>query len=380
MVNRAIVAGALAVGLMLVPAATAPAGAAAARTSGHATWRILPTPSSGTLNQLNASDAVSASDVWAVGTTGLPDFNSLGVTEHWDGTAWSVVPSPNPPDAAFVNLLAVSAASSGDVWAVGRWAPTGSFSDQALALHWDGTAWSVVPVPALSGGATFQGVKAISADDVWTVGQDGSGTLAEHWDGTAWTVVATPNEQAGGDLTAVGASGSTDVWAVGSFLDKHFDTHSMILHWDGTAWSVSPSPETGASSELEGVSALSPTDAWAVGHSLPSNVATLTEHWNGSKWSVVPGPNVPVSQFHAVVMLSSGDVWAVGSYIGAGAEPQTLAERWNGVSWAPSRTPAVNAISEFLGVSATSRVVLAVGDAELTPESPQQTLAEARPG
>ncbi len=346
-------------------------------------WKIVPSPSTGTLNQLNAAVAIGGTDAWAVGTTGLPDFNSQGVTLHWNGRTWQSIPSPIPPGAAFVNLLGVAATSSNDVWAVGRWGDAANLTVNPLLLHWNGSRWRIVATPSLSGGATFQAVTAIAPDDVWAVGQNGVITLAEHWDGQSWSVVPTPALPHGGDLTAVGGTSSTDVWAAGSFFDRHLDPHTMILHWNGMAWSTSPSPDNGASSELEGIAAISPTDVWAVGHAFPSNVATLAEHWDGTAWTVVPGPALDVAQLNAVVAVSPGDVWAVGWVLGPNAQRQTLAENWNGSKWVFSRTPPVssqprsNQTSEFLGITVSPQAVLAVGDAiGNLSQSPQQTLME----
>jgi hypothetical protein len=63
--------------------------------------------------------AVSANDIWAVGvfTDPLTDF-SRTLTEHWDGTKWSVVPSPNATGGHNA-LNGVAALSSGTVVAVG---------------------------------------------------------------------------------------------------------------------------------------------------------------------------------------------------------------------------------------------------------------------
>jgi hypothetical protein len=355
-----------------------------ASNAGTATrWKIVPSPSSGTLNQLNAAAAISGSDAWAVGTTGLPDFNSQGVTLHWNGRTWQSIPNPMPAGAVEVNLLGVAAAASDDVWAVGRWGDADTLTVNPLMLHWDGSKWRIVDTPTLSGGATFQAVTAIAPDDVWAVGEDGTGRLAEHWDGQSWSVVPTPRQNHDGDLTAVGGTSSTDVWAVGSFLDNKFRTHTQILHWNGTAWSISPSPDNGESSELEGVAAISSNDVWAVGHSFPSNVATLTEHWDGTAWTVVPGPALDIAQLNAVVAVSSNDVWAVGWVLGPNAQAQTLAENWNGSKWVYSPTPPVssqprsNQTSEFLGIAVSPQAVLAVGDAiGNISQSPQQTLME----
>ena len=62
----------------------------------------------------------SATDVWAVGTRqdrsgAIPIDRTL--TEHWNGSSWSVVASPNV--GGNDNLLNGVSANAGDVWAVG---------------------------------------------------------------------------------------------------------------------------------------------------------------------------------------------------------------------------------------------------------------------
>ncbi len=57
----------------------------------------------------------ASNDVWAVGTS-----KTLTLTEHWDGSSWSVEPSPNRSTTSSGNVLdAVVAIASNDVWAVG---------------------------------------------------------------------------------------------------------------------------------------------------------------------------------------------------------------------------------------------------------------------
>jgi hypothetical protein len=58
--------------------------------------------------------------VWAVGSTYDPilvDYKTF--TEHWDGDAWTVVPSPNP-GPIYDQLFGVGGLPGGDVWAVGQ--------------------------------------------------------------------------------------------------------------------------------------------------------------------------------------------------------------------------------------------------------------------
>jgi hypothetical protein len=64
----------------------------------------------------------------------------MTLTEHWTGTSWSVVPSPNP-FSTFSHLAGVAAVASNDIWAVGYGARGGDF--KTLAIHWDGSAWGV---------------------------------------------------------------------------------------------------------------------------------------------------------------------------------------------------------------------------------------------
>ena len=64
-------------------------------------WSVVPSPLLGTNdNSLGAVAGSSPSDVWAVGNF-LPDTASsnqdatLSLTDHFDGTTWTAVPSPN---------------------------------------------------------------------------------------------------------------------------------------------------------------------------------------------------------------------------------------------------------------------------------------------
>jgi len=83
-------------------------------------WQIIASPNgSRQVNELHSVSALAENDVWAVGVSYNTE-RTLGSTliEHWNGSRWSVVPSPNP--SSFVNKLnAVAAVSPSDVWAVG---------------------------------------------------------------------------------------------------------------------------------------------------------------------------------------------------------------------------------------------------------------------
>jgi len=45
------------------------------------------------------------------------DGSGLMQTQHWDGSAWSIVSTPNPAPGS--GLLGLAAVSSANIWAVG---------------------------------------------------------------------------------------------------------------------------------------------------------------------------------------------------------------------------------------------------------------------
>jgi hypothetical protein len=360
-----------------VLAAPHAAGGAPTRSAGLASASAV-----GTAGQLHAVAAVTPRDIWAVGCSGGcegPDSMIL----HWNGTTWSKVASPDP-GAAFDELTAVSVVSADDVWAAGYDCSTahcdGSGNVQnTLILRWNGTKWSTVPSPDPSTTANLLlGVTAVSADDVWAAGSEipnaatlKSTTLILHWNGTKWSRVSSPNVSgASNTLYGVDANSATSAWAVGNECDffacpePGYTTGTMILHWNGTTWSKVSSPSPGVSNNvLFGVSAVTPDDAWAVGDTSGTSAGgggTLVVHWNGTKWSRVASPN-PGSQFNdlqAVSAASASDVQAAGNQLGADLPYDTLTEHWNGKAWSavasPNGTLAKPFVNFLAGVSAIS--------------------------
>jgi hypothetical protein len=313
-------------------------------------WSIVPTPSPGTKNDfLNEPVAVAGNDVWVVGSQGNKD-NGEGpgartLIEHWNGSAWSVVPSASVSGANQDILRGAAATSANDVWAAGRSKASGE-AKRTLIEHWNGSSWQIIPSPNRSAeGNGLEAVAAISSTDAWVVGNGTlNGTpqsLTEHWDGTSWRVVSAPSPGIGGAypqgtlLWSTSASGSGDVWAVGQYYDGTA-IRTLALHWNGTAWTQVSTPNVGAGeNQLRDVVALSATNAWAVGWSNVSGTyRTLVEHWDGTTWSVVSNPNQGTSSSYlkGIAAISSTDMWA-GAYYQVGSVYQTLTEHWDGTSW-----------------------------------------------
>ncbi len=154
---------------------------------------------------------------------------------------WSIVSSSNGSNAGLSNnyLYGVSALSDSEVWAVGKFNTlSGGVIDQTMTEHWNGTAWSVVPTPNVSSqGSELLAVSALASNNVWAVGDlstsnnvNGRRTLIEHFDGSAWSVIPSPNpSQQGDNLTGVVALASNNVWAVGWFDNPAAGTHSPLI-------------------------------------------------------------------------------------------------------------------------------------------------------
>jgi hypothetical protein len=231
-------------------------------------WSIEPGSVPGILSGVSAG---TAGDVWAVGV--IPaTISTLAktLTEHWDGTRWQVVPSPSPGKFGD-SLGAVTVAAPGDVWAAGDAITSRFDSSVAFTEHWNGTAWSTVPTPApvSSTDSELRAVAATGGNDVWAAGlyqvpsPQGtlSFTLTEHWTGSRWTIVSSPSPTGDDLFSSLAAVSPSDVWAVGGS-----GTGSLIANWTGHAWVQEPAPRLHhAVGGIDSVSAASATDVWAAG-------------------------------------------------------------------------------------------------------------------
>jgi hypothetical protein len=285
------------------------------------TWTQVPSPSSETNSELSATAATSATDAWAVGSSYFGSPGVLhGLIEHWNGTAWSQAPSPQPLDG--IALEGVAAVSPTSAWAVGF--THASPPTNGVIEHWNGTTWTL----ALSEiGGNLTAVTATSATNAWAVGaQVGGGTLILHWDGTAWNEMPSP---AGGYLAAVTATSGTNAWAVGTTAGGN----TLILHWDGTAWNQVPTPGTADRGVLTGVAAGSDGSAWTIGHEGATSGNALVLRWNGTIWQQVPVPK-PADVLWGVAATSPTTAWVVGGTAGPNdPATKTLILDWNGTAW-----------------------------------------------
>jgi hypothetical protein len=181
------------------------------------TWSVV-------ANELEAAllsvSGASADDVWAVGA----DAGKGGLLLHYDGAAWTRVPSGQAYDLWWVQVLARDKIFIGGAG--------------ATILIGDGKTFTRQATPGLAADTVF-GVWASAPDDAWAVGgRAGRYGFLWHYDGIAWTNQELPDDvplAADGELPAlfkVWGRAKDDVYAVGG--------HGTILHYDGSKWRVIP--------------------------------------------------------------------------------------------------------------------------------------------
>lgn len=312
----------------------------------------VPSPKRAIDTYLLAVTAVSANDVWVAGSWTPDEQHFLPLTEHWDGTRWTVVSVPHQRGVGFNSLYGLTAVGPDDVWAAGLQLKGSYVSERPLVEHWDGTSWSIVATPKLSG-VRYSVATSMAGGPSgqvifggWTQASDLTvRTLVERWDGTGWRRVHTPNSTslAWSEVTALHVVGPSDVWAVGFSNSSDQRTHrTLVEHWDGSRWSLVPSPHAVGrpGSLLWGIDGTASNDLWAVGdselHDALLTSYTLVEHWDGTRWTILHSPNVHRSTgnvFSSVVAFAPDDAFAFGDYAPNNGLQRTLLEHWDGASW-----------------------------------------------
>jgi hypothetical protein len=173
-----------------------------------------------------AISATSASDIWLVGTTFNAATGTVAEALHFDGTFWTVVPMQQPsPGPVTPTIAAVTPVSANSAWAVGEDIGAGTaIGGSTLIEHWNGTRWSIVPSPTPGGDPFLTGVAARSATDVYAVGNEMPSvnggpqqSLILRWNGSAWSADSVPTAGGFSPLSAAATfPGAASEWAVGT--------------------------------------------------------------------------------------------------------------------------------------------------------------------
>jgi len=339
-------------------------------------WTVAASPNPGGWgNIVWAMSALTERDVWAVGVQATYTSNDP-LALHWNGTSWTAVATPTPvPNCEDGNiqwtgnsLNGADGATSNDVWAVGGTC----YGIDTLLEHWNGSAWSIVPGPQPPGGAwgTLYGVEAISRSNVWAVGYYSPGgiePLVEHFNGQNWTIVPTARVGAPAGGSAIcppwlrPARTTSGRWAV-----------RIAGRWSSTSTALS-----GASFQRLGP----PAPGWTRSRrsrrrtsgrsgrsgSAPISRSSCTTTARAGRSSRAPNPSAAYNadnELRDVAAVGPSDIWAVGMYENEQTnihQHRTLIEHWNGTSWSivsspsPGHSSELNAAAIARGFSPLSR-------------------------
>src|SRR4030095_16786148 len=111
-------------------------------------WVVVPSPNPGTTrNILRGIGFVTSNDGWAVGVYDEQPSKTLAM--HFNGSSWTVISTPNP-GSQYNELWSVRGFSSNDVYVWG-WSPAIPATPQMLALRWNGSSWSQMNTPTVTG-------------------------------------------------------------------------------------------------------------------------------------------------------------------------------------------------------------------------------------
>jgi hypothetical protein len=354
----------------------------AAPAQAAATWTRVASPNRGTVASALQDVAVvpGTSTAWAVGyyyDSNLAAYRTM--TQRFNGTSWSIVPSVNAGATGYSQLNRVDATSTSNVWAIG-----------SLVERYNGTNWVAMSSPA---GVALRGLDVVSPSEVWVAGYSGSAAAVAQWKNGTWTTRYT-QASTGRHLTvfeAIAVDASGQVWAVG--WDRDYNApgrpvSSLVVHFDGTSWRREATPNPANRNTLMDVVALANGDLFAVGVAQDTSGGGITPRSlmlrkQGTTWSQLPVPQGEAGsqdQLLSVAAVSSSSVWSVGYYNSPSSglyEPLLVHWTGNGGTGTlavshPSPALTVSALAS--GVSATSAGNLWAAGYTAPPSSGNATL------
>jgi hypothetical protein len=212
-----------------------------------AKWLLVPGPvvSGATASNLFGVWCVNGSSCDAVG-----DYQ-VGSSEkpldlHWAGIKWKQVIMSAPTGAQITIPKAITCLAVTNCWAVGQYFAGGMQRD--LVEHWNGTSWKLGSAPAPTGATAtmFNAARCLGGTNCWAVGAyntvSGQWDLVEHWNGTKWSVVNTPwVTGANSALYGIACPSATNCNAVGAAAFPTMQ-NTLVMHWNGSKWARVNSP------------------------------------------------------------------------------------------------------------------------------------------
>ena len=265
------------------------------------------------VTQLLSVAGQNKSNVWTVGyaTSTSDPSTAAPIAFRWDGTAWKTTQPVIMGGWMPARFNAVAGIGTNNAWAVGFRNTTSG--PQQLIEHWNGTKWVNFNIPVQQGQQSdLVAISALSHDDIYALGSwqasGQSGTMVEHFDGQTWSTSLSTSDCLS-TLTTVAPS---DVFAVGACGGS-----AVIDFFDGSTWSQMPGPAVDPSTIISGISARNIDGILAVGR-IPATGEGFSMFFNGTAWTnmPVPNPNGDMRLLNATAHVPQlNEFWTVGTAI-----------------------------------------------------------------
>jgi len=250
-------------------------------------WRIVSSPDPVISNSLLGVAAAGPKDIWAVGwKNGGSGLRSLIL--HYNGSGWTQrarVPKVGTGDNV---LTDVSVVSHNNAWATGYYVDGAQY--KTLTLHYNGTAWTRVPSSdGADGTNVLMGVDAVSLTNAWAVGFEYRSApnhyvaSTQHWNGSGWTAfpsaISSNTSQESAMLDVAKAPGTSRVWAVGRAgprLNGGISGHVETINLSESLTATAPAQD-GSDTPTESPAQISQQpDAMPVEDTVPNTSAAAT--------------------------------------------------------------------------------------------------------
>jgi hypothetical protein len=256
------------------------------------------------------------------------------------------------------------------------------------------TTWSVAHPPYTAADnvpyAPLNGIAAITASNVWAVGQNSGTPQINHWNGSSWSQSALPSGpcsvfEADCAFTGVSGNSASDVITVGEGTiptSSGWVSEALAYRWNGSAWSQLTVPSSITYDEMEHIQVFSPADAWAVGTGSSSSGATVVAalNWNGTSWTQVATPVSTTNNLsvNAISGSSASDIWVVGETVTPGYHNRQFTSvivHYNGSSWTQVTAPDNSGLLDVDAVSPTDAWAIAADGSVLNWNGSTWTVA-----
>ena len=281
-------------------------------------WSIqaTPNPAGAVVTALLGVSCTSRSSCMAAGT----EFNSSGApvgifSERWDGVRWHLQTAPMPTGSPGSLFTGVACTSPSACTAVGFRTDSSGNPVATLAERWNGTGWSIQPTPNPAPGGLLAAVSCTSASACTAVGNlngtahAGSTTLVERWNGTTWAVQPTRKLSAGqGSFFNAVACRAGACTAVGLYLTNSGPL-TLAERWTGAGWRIQAAPTPSQAYDMAPPAVACPTVTACIavgGYATNTPNLTFAEQWAGD------GPNAPLPGSGSAALGNSPAAWLRG--------------------------------------------------------------------